>query len=119
MLEKKIQFCLPRAKKNLGVSQYFGHIIFGKTYFGLDNKFVGVYFVYNRFGKKIFTRKKYYFTANPRTDNQQDWRDKFRQSVAEWQSLTNEEKLKYNKRAKGLRFCGYHLFLREWLLANK
>lgn len=69
-------------------------------------------------GELVNQRLPYYEPTNPQTEEQQAWRAKLADAVAEWQSLTSEEKADYNEKAKGKRMSGYNLFIREFLLSD-
>lgn len=63
---------------------------------------------------KIPIKMKFYEPSNPQTTVQQANRQKFADAVAEWMSLTPEEKKDYNKRARKIRLFGWNLFIREY-----
>lgn len=82
----------------------------------------GVYGIYQmRMTKrgKVPYKMKFYRPTNPRTPAQQENRQKFAQAMAEWQSLTEEQKLKYNKEARKINLFGRNLFIREYYQKNK
>ena len=53
--------------------------------------------------------------ANPRTDAQLAQRDKYRNCVKQWNSLTEDERQQYEEQAKPLGLSGYHVFMAECL----
>lgn len=78
----------------------------------------GIYRTDNVTGKTRNYREPYYITKNPRKPAQQAWRGIFADAVLAWQGLTEEQQNQYNQRAKGKRFSGYNLFLKEYLLSH-
>lgn len=118
---------LPR--KRLGVFRKLGTFQLGFSNLGDDDIIfkheklgdiilTGIYRTDNVKGYTTYYREPYYIPKNPRTAKQQAQRQKYAAGVAAWQNLTNEQKAIYNKRAKGRRYSGYHLFLKEYLLSN-
>jgi hypothetical protein len=57
----------------------------------------------------ISQRMNFYPYVITRTTEQQERRDKFKNAVSAWQSLTTLEQAVYNERARNKNFFGYHL----------
>lgn len=104
----------------------FGQIVFGWSKWGDDNTKFGVYqrrIKRGNFWTKTakvkkgvgYCREKYYYTANPRTPEQQANRIKFQSAVTAWHNLTPEEKEVYNKRAISLPKSGFNIYISEWV----
>lgn len=68
-------------------------------------------------GKKSF-KLVFYTPTNPQTVPQQANRAKFADAVAGWMSLTTEEKIAYNKRARKIKLFGWNLFIREYFATH-
>lgn len=78
--------------------------------------------IYQRglFGSRKETRRKEWAKpTNPQTPEQQAWRAVFAAGHAAWTALTEEEKVKYNKRAVRRKYTGFNLFMSEYLLAHR
>lgn len=80
---------------------------------------------YNQYhSDRVGKRKRYYVLmrpyapTNPRTIPQQANRTKFADARAAWQSLTNEEKRKYNERGAKQGLPGHCLFTRWYMAAH-
>ena len=67
---------------------------------------------------KVPIKMKFYAPTNPQTPAQQANRQKFADAMSAWQSLTEEEKSAYNRRAKKRQMFGWGLFIREYYQAN-
>jgi len=80
--------------------------------------FSGIYRTDNVSGYTRYYREPYYITKNPRTIPQQANRQIYADGVAAWQALTENEKATYNIRAKGKKYSGYNLYLKEYLLSH-
>jgi len=55
---------------------------------------------------------------NPRTPEQQAWRQVFADAVSTWQGMTDEVKDYYNKLKYPRRMSGYNRFIRQYLKDN-
>jgi len=53
--------------------------------------------------------------ANPKTEAQLTQRDKYRNCVKKWNSLSEDEKQQYEEQAEPLGLSGYHVFMAECL----
>lgn len=63
---------------------------------------------------KLPVKMKFYAPTNPKTPAQQATREKFRNAMLAWHSLTPEQKEEYNKRAKPKQMFGRNLFIRDY-----
>jgi hypothetical protein len=63
-------------------------------------------------------RLRPYWPTNPQTTAQQTRRTVFANGIAEWQSLTSEQKAVYNKSGTKVGRTGMNLFMREWLKSH-
>jgi len=128
------------AKKRFGIFREYGTSQFGFSHYGdgpiyiiVDKgppvkyfsdtngnpiDFAGIYRTDNVTGKVKNYREPYYITRNPRTSDQQAWRQIFADAISAWQALTQEQKDQYNKDAKGKGLSGYNLFLKEYLKSH-
>ena len=97
----------------------FGFNEYGNSKYGEDNTRWGVYQKRSENGKSFYVRMPFMTPTNPKTATQQNWRQVFTDGVIAWQSLTNEQKQVYNKRASKLHMTGYNLFLKEYLNSKK
>lgn len=109
-----------------GWSCGFGAIRFGYGKYGDDNLAQGIYqrrhTGYNNHGyiaglpKNVYyVRMKSYRPTNPNTESQQIARQVFREVIAEWQALTNEQKRVYSERGAKRNLSGYNVFISEHL----
>lgn len=56
--------------------------------------------------------------TNPQTELQQAHRAKMRSAVAHWQSLTNEQKKAWDKKARGRPLSGFNLHNSKWIKSH-
>jgi hypothetical protein len=77
---------------------------------------VGNLVFYKRLGKQCM--KVRVIPHNPDTEEQRKTRVSFAKAVAAWQSLDAEEKLVWNKKARGRKGSGYNFFLSEYRKAD-
>jgi len=56
--------------------------------------------------------------VNPDTEKQRSVRRNFGDAVRSWQSLTEEDKKRYNKKARRLSKKGYNLYISEYIKNN-
>lgn len=114
------------AKKCLGRYREFGCSMFGATGYGAEPvvftfwdgqkiELSGVYQKRSSAGKAITVRERFYFPRYPNTPAQLNTRQNIRNAVASWQELTEEQKIAYNERARGLNMSGYNLYIREYI----
>ena len=101
----------------LGVGQY-GYRDFGTEHYADILAPFGIYKVIKINGEQVVAKHEFYIPANPQTESQQANRSKLADAVAEWKSLTIEQKEVYNQRARYKDLSGYNLCLREYLLSN-
>lgn len=78
----------------------------------------GIYQIRHTLKGPRVIRMKFYTPTNPQTVPQQANRTKFANAMAAWQSLTEEEKGVYRKRAKKRSMFGWGLFIREYFINN-
>lgn len=97
---------------------FFGYAEYGYAEFGDGLIWSGIYRTDNVSGYTRYYREPYYITRNPRTPDQQAWRQKFADAMAAWQVLTPEEKLVYTKYAHKIHLWGRNLFIREYLRSH-
>lgn len=82
---------------------------------------LGVHGIYQRRHRKdgIFSIKmKFYRPTNPRTPDQQANRNKFKDAMTEWNSLTKEQRLPYTVKAKKQMLRPHNVFVREYYQLN-
>lgn len=78
----------------------------------------GIYQTQYRGGKPFIRLLHYFVPQNPRTETQQNNRQKYSDSIIAWRNLTNEQKQVYNKNAVGMKMTGYNLFQKEYMLSH-
>lgn len=78
----------------------------------------GIYQTYRINGKRQTYRFPFFIKRNPRTDFQQENRQKYADGIVAWKLLTDPEKKVYNEKAFGEHMSGYNLFLKEYLLSH-
>lgn len=105
------------SQKKIGYRVGYGGSEYGVTAFGVPVAFAGIYRVRRYNGKVYHEKMDFYPYIITHTDPQNVNRGKFAEAVSAWQALTAEQKAVYNKRAVGRHLFGYHLFLRECMLA--
>ena len=69
------------------------------------------------YGRKEVLR--YTYPYNPKTEPQQAWRTVFGQAVANWQAMTDEQKLPYNEWVINKPLSGYNRYISLYLKANQ
>lgn len=110
-------------KGEYGVGSY------GETEYGDVLDFAGIYQIRHHRTKflvkgeketgELYIRKsKFYIPSNPKTESQQSRRSIFADGVSGWQSLSEDEKNIYRKKAEGLRMSGFNFYMREYLLSH-
>ena len=62
---------------------------------------------------------KYSYPYNPKTELQQTPRNFFAYAVANWQGMTDEQKLPYNDWVKNKPLSGYNRYISLYLKANQ
>lgn len=77
------------------------------------NSRIGRMIFYTRSGTQCV--RSHVKPRNPDTPEQRKNRNTFREAVKLWQSLTEEEKNVYRKKARRLRITGYNLFISRYL----
>jgi hypothetical protein len=78
----------------------------GRTYWDANYAYIGIS-LHGQFGRHVCFRYRYgrqeavpyYEPTNPQTPRQQMWRWIFTQAVHHWHSLTDAQRLDYNRRA--------------------
>lgn len=98
----------------LGTNFGIGKMQLGACYFGLNSMFAKI----PGTERRLTTRMKHYYPTNPQTEAQQNWRAIFANGVAEWHSLTAEEKLYYNRLKYPARQSGFTRFMSKYLAQN-
>lgn len=78
----------------------------------------GIYQMRKMGGMKQPLKMVFYAPTNPQTVPQQANRQKFADAMAEWGTLTEEEKAPYIFRAKKLYMIGYNLYVREYMATH-
>lgn len=114
-LTKNESVMLFRPRKRLGFSQLVGTMFMGYIRCGEYNEYAGIYQYCNAWEQRYHVKTLMHWPKNPQTGPQQAWRAVFTAGAVDWGSLTSDEKLAYNKRAKPYHMTGYHLHQREWL----
>jgi hypothetical protein len=107
------------ARGKFGYSGGFGRIAFGYTRFGFYNWYAGIYQKKYYFGKPYISRMKFYRPKNNQKPTQQLWRGVFKDGKAQYDLLSDEQKLVYKKRGILKHITGYNIFMSEWLFAHK
>lgn len=120
--------CLPglETRGKLSYGNGYGFATLGNTRMGDDRLQGGIYqrrvAGYNQYTGKPVGRKEFYFVrmrnyapTNPRTVPQQAQRAKMTAACAGWNSLTDEQKSIYNKRATRAGKVGRQLYISEYL----
>lgn len=102
----------------VGAPSAYGYASYGIFPYGAGAKEFGIYRLWTRYPPQRIIKNEYYFPTNRQTVPQQANRQKYADGVAAWQTLTDEQKDVYNKRAEYKKFSGYNLFLKEYLLSN-
>lgn len=82
-----------------------------------------------QFGKRLIFRfytplkrqdcYSYIVPFNPKTPTQQSNRMLFRDAMAAWSALTDEDKLTWDVKAKGLSLFGRNLFVKQYMLDHQ
>jgi len=117
------------ARRKFGPRCEFGCFQPGKVYFGAepivvnmgkygDVELSGIYQKKYKNGKPFYIHERYYVPKDNKTEVQLAQRQAVRDGVLSWQSLTNEQKVVYNERAKGTARSGYNIFMKEYLLSH-
>lgn len=109
--------CSIRVQKKLSLPNQYGQSVYGWGEYGHQNNFAGIYQYRPRKKGRILVREMFYKPINPKYDDQIIVQTKFGDAVRAWQSLTDEQKAVYNQRIKQQHFCGYQLFIKEYMLA--
>jgi hypothetical protein len=107
------------ARGKFGYSKLYGTAFFGASLFGFDSPYPGIYQQKVTVKGKKTSRMIHYWPSNPRTVQQQAWRDVFKSGKTAWDSLTTDQKKLYNKRGHKIKLTGYNLFMREWLSSHR
>lgn len=113
----------------LGTSSGCGFAVCGRSLSGNDAANAGIYqgrvTGYNKYGRSPGRKRKRYYVlmrnyapTNPRTVPQQSNRTKFADAVAEWMSLTTEQKSVYNERGAKQSRHGKNLFISEYMRSH-
>ena len=74
-------------------------------------------FIFTQYGKKRIV-KKYYYPYNPKSAEQQAWREIFSDAVENWQGFDNSVKNFYNTKYKNDHMSGYNRYIGLYLGAN-
>jgi len=59
-----------------------------------------------------------YYPYNPRTEEQQAWRNNLKQGVANWKSFDQQTKDMYNKARYPAKMTGYARYLKKYLMTR-
>ena len=104
--------------QNLFISRAdYGSIIYGDNLIGDIDEFTGIYQRRHDGDEITICRQKFWVSKNPRTESQQANRHKFRDAIAAWHSLTENEKMFYNNKSKGTKRSGFNLYIKEMMAA--
>ena len=76
---------------------------------------IGGIVLYERFGRTVM--RAYIIPPNPRTPAQQANRSRFRDAMASWRRLPDEEKDTYNRKARKLGMTGHNLYISRYMKA--
>ena len=100
------------------IREGYGVAVYGNSEYGDVEKVNGVYRIAYDYGKRYNERVRNKVAPNPRTIPQQENRQKFKEAVAAWYDLTDEQRALYNKEAKFRRLNGWNLFIKTTLLSS-
>lgn len=82
------------------------------------NPYSGIYQQRRRKGGPIIVREKFYWPANPQTEDQQAWRAVFAAGVEAYHALGPEDLKKWRKKGAKYHMTGYNKFLSEYLRSH-
>ena len=103
----------------LGRPNELGCMWCGWSHLG-DSEALAGYFQHRpRVAGQMLVQMRHYWPTNNQHSVQQVWRWVFGDAVAAWQSLTDEQKLFWNKRKYPRRMSGYNRFLRDYLQTHQ
>ena len=95
----------------------FGKIVFGDCEFGSLRQLSGIFQTKETDGKLTDYRRRHFISKNPRTEDQQNWRQVFQDGVGEWNLLSDAQKKVWNDKALDLELYGFNLFMKDYLLS--
>lgn len=101
--------------KRHGYSSLYGTAFYGYARFGEFHLEAGIYSHKVTKKGKAVSKMRFYWPSNPRTVAQQARRTLFANGKAHWDSLTLEQKERYNTRARSLQMTGYNYHQRLFL----
>ncbi len=78
----------------------------------------GIYQMRPRPGGAICVREVFYNPGPPTHPGQIAAQKKFAEGVSAWQKLDKNQKMFYNRKAKGLQMSGYNYFLKIFMLSS-
>jgi hypothetical protein len=104
--------------QKIGLPNMYGTCFFAWSEYGDDFDVSGIYRVARIGGRKTQQRMEFYSYVITHTAPQNARRAKFSDAVSAWQALASDIKAKYNKRAIGRHFFGYHLFIKEYMRSS-
>ena len=107
-----------QVRQKLGRTCEYGRRVYGGFFYGEVMDEYGEYQMRKGKKKQNMIKREFNMPYNPRTVLQQANRQKYADSVVEWQALTNVQKAVYNIRAVGRKMSGYNLFQKEYLLSH-
>ena len=93
----------------------YGDSVFGVSEYGNRILLSGIYQTRKTTKGIVYYRSSYFIPKNPRTENQQAWRQVFQEGAQQWQLLSDEQKKIWNEKAIGKNLYGYNLFLSDYL----
>jgi hypothetical protein len=104
--------------KKFSRSNCYGRANYGFSQYGHEDELAAIYQKkYFKNGPAI-SKENFYWPTNPRTPEQQSWREVFKNGKEAWQLLPNSEKKFYREKAKSYHFTGFNLFMRYWLKSH-
>jgi len=115
LVKKSVGLCV---SGKLGEPCHLGEIRPGWSGLGLDDPFAGIYQRRHYYDKSYFIRLNHYQPGNAPGAGQIVMRQKMRDAMAAWHSLTTEEKEVYNIRVEGKPLSGMNFYLKEYLLSH-
>ena len=74
-------------------------------------------FVYYTINNRVYARR-YVKPANPGSESQQANRYMFREAMASWTLLSDEEKQSYRRRSRKFSMLGHNLYIREYMKSH-
>lgn len=101
--------------KRLGFVNELGSSFCGFTYNGDFSDWFGLYQKYNNYGRKGYVNKLMHWPFNPQSVAQTSRRAIFADGMAEWATLTEDQKAFWHRRSKNMKRRGRDTFISDYL----